>query len=334
MNTNNVVILTSSQQQQGGFERFGFYLRDGLQKAGHTVTLIGREDLSPFQSKIVALKKKFGMEHPALGYFLGRIAKKRGFDVCVTNGMLGWNLKRGKIVNVQHSTFAKAADRIDRGNWPKFFMKKYVWGFLEGLAARRATRCVAVSQETKESVEHYYHAKNVVVVQNATDTELFFPMSLEKKNRALFVGRFEHAKGREILEGLKKYLNAKGWELFVAEKLTQKELAAAYNESKVFLLPSLHEGCSYALLDAMACGLPFLASPVGMVPELVKEEVFAECIVSEQTVEAYVKKLEHLIGLSDEENAKLSKDLRAYILKFHSIEPFNAAYQSLIGKLS
>jgi glycosyltransferase involved in cell wall biosynthesis len=328
----NIIILSPTKQSQGGVERFVYYLREGLEEGAYTATVLGREDLSVFQKHVLKFKKLIGMEQPVLGYFLGNLAKKQGFDVCVTNGMMGWNIKKEKTINVQHGTFARSAIRIDKNkNILKYFIKWYVWGFFEGLAARHASVCVAVSKETKESVEKYYHAKNVQIILNAVDTSLFMPMILPKKNQVIFVGRFEHAKGKEILEGLQKYFLQQGTQLIVAETLSQNELAAAYNESLVFLLPSLHEGCSYALIDAMACGLPFLASSVGLVPELQQQSLFTDCIVIEQTVEAYIAAYENLMNKSEIQKEKMSRQLREYILKNHDIDSFNKKYMKILS---
>lgn len=337
----NIIILTPTKNNHGGVERFSYYLRDELLKRGHTISLLGPEDLTPFQRSIIRIKKKFGFEQPALGYFLGRLAQKRGFDVCITNGMLGWNLKsavnlEGKgVINVQHGTFARSAVRIDRSrNYLKYLFKRYIWGYFEGLAARRASTCVAVSEETKQSVQMYYGRNDVQVILNAVDTELFKPLGTTKiPFQGIFVGRFELAKGKEILEGIQNYLQSKGGNLIVAQTYSQDELVHFYNTSQVFLLPSLHEGCSYALLDAMACGLPFLASPVGLVPELEAKGLFSECIVHESTVDAYIQAFERLVHQSPEERKNFTEQLRLYILEHHSIKQFGDAYDALVRSL-
>ena len=44
-----------------------------------------------------------------------------------------------------------------------------------------------------------------------------------------------------------------------------------YNNLKLLIIPSYTEGLSNVLLEAMACGTPVLATPVGAIPDIIKD---------------------------------------------------------------
>ncbi|HEX9094368.1 MAG TPA: glycosyltransferase, partial [Coriobacteriia bacterium] len=76
---------------------------------------------------------------------------------------------------------------------------------------------------------------------------------------------------------LRAELEVRAGELGVREavtftgRLSQADVALAMAAADVFVLPSLNEGLSVALLEAMACGTPCVASSVGGVPEVLDD---------------------------------------------------------------
>jgi glycosyltransferase involved in cell wall biosynthesis len=71
--------------------------------------------------------------------------------------------------------------------------------------------------------------------------------------------------------------------------------AALFSEADVFALPSAAESCPLAVLQAMACGLPIVATCVGGVPELVRTEVDGILIPPHDTPTALAHALTRLV---------------------------------------
>ncbi|MDO9026797.1 MAG: glycosyltransferase family 1 protein, partial [bacterium] len=54
----------------------------------------------------------------------------------------------------------------------------------------------------------------------------------------------------------------------------REKLPDVYRQASVLLMPSLYEGFGMPLLEAMACGIPVIASRRGSIPEVAGEATF------------------------------------------------------------
>jgi glycosyltransferase involved in cell wall biosynthesis len=103
------------------------------------------------------------------------------------------------------------------------------------------------------------------------------------------------------------------------------------DEASLFVLPSYNEGLPMAILEAMAAGLAVVATPVGGIPEVIRDD-YNGFLVTPGDVEALAEKLailandRHLrevMGRRGREIAEQELDVKPYV------ERLVALYESL-----
>lgn len=125
--------------------------------------------------------------------------------------------------------------------------------------------------------------EKIAVIPNAIDPEKFYKMNKADVRTKLgfkaddfivsFMGSFDQRKGILRLSQAIKQVNQvkviyigsgemvpKGEEILFIGKLPHDQIGEYLNAADVFVLPTLAEGCSNAILEAMACGLPIISS--------------------------------------------------------------------------
>ncbi len=124
-------------------------------------------------------------------------------------------------------------------------------------------------------------------------------VNLEKKYDLIFVGRLVKNKGINLLfeaasklkiqnpnfkllivgDGpLKENLKFKIENLKLKDNIqlygwaeNQEEIARLLNQSKILIIPSYNEGGPRVAIESMACGVPILATPVGVMADIIKD---------------------------------------------------------------
>ena len=139
-------------------------------------------------------------------------------------------------------------------------------------------------KEVRTEIQH----ENVTVFQSKNDKK-------DEKITVVSAGRLIPRKGYEYLiralEGKKNFevvligdgplteelsdlADELGVNVSFLGKVKHERVASIFQDSDIFALPSLNEGMSNAILEAMACGLPIIATDTGGSKELVKENGF------------------------------------------------------------
>ena len=107
-----------------------------------------------------------------------------------------------------------------------------------------------------------------------------------------------------------------------------------YSAANIFVFPTRYEGCSYSLLEAMACELPVLTTQVGYAKDLHRDvKEISPFILKENNVEQYWQLLKQFV-----QNEALALEVgligAAYVRRHNSVEQMVDSYENLIKQVS
>ena len=223
--------------------------------------------------------------------------------------------------------------------------------FFTRKALSAATVVTAVSNFTAELVKKELgYRGNVQVIYDGVNTNTFFPK--QKKESALievlFSGNLTRRKGVELLPLIADKLNENIKILYTTGLRTKKKLPAhpnlknigavpysympkIYQETDILLFPTVREGFGLAAAEAMACGLPVVATNCSSLPELINEGKGGFlCPVGD--VDAFAEKINILA-----DSPRLRKEMggynRAKVEKMFTLERMVTKYWNLFEEI-
>lgn len=167
---------------------------------------------------------------------------------------------------------------------------------------KNANAVIALTNDMKRAMQAIYD-RDILVVPNGIDLRGYTEKSLiqkaeESETIILFVGRLHPVKGVQYLiqamqivhkelPDVKLVLVGHGEEKDYLEILTDRlglrecvdfvggvpheKIPDYMYHADIFILPSLSEGFPVTILEAMACGLPVIATKVGGLPDIIEE---------------------------------------------------------------
>lgn len=221
-------------------------------------------------------------------------------------------------------------------------------------AAKDCKKIVTISNHNKEEVSTIFeeHKHKIITIANGYDKDMFYKENCSREevlksfninNKydkiVCFAGRLAKNKGIDILlhgaeiyekENVLTLIAGHGSEYEVLFPLKEKlglknvvflgdlkheQLRKLYSISDVCVVPSRKEAFGLVALEAIACGLPVVATRQGGIPDFVNEKV--GILVEEENVE----QLAHAIIQVLYENKKFDKDyLQKYAVNNYSQE--------------
>lgn len=221
------------------------------------------------------------------------------------SGILGYLLK--KTTKIPYLITIQSADFSVYHPKANIKLIRWIYNFIRKKIYKNAIKCHAVSYYLKNHLIKY-GVKDVVVVPNGVDQKEFKPdakkgttrkeLGLDTENLIICISRLEPKNGTEDLIKAAKVLRKKINNFKIAivgsgsrrkklEKLT-KELKLENNVvflgdiphgaipkylacADIFIRPSLAEGFGIVFIEAMACEVPVIGTPVGGIPDFIKD---------------------------------------------------------------
>jgi glycosyltransferase involved in cell wall biosynthesis len=239
---------------------------------------------------------------------------------------------------------------------------------LDNFLVKNTSRIIAVSQAVKKRFSGLGE-KKVSIIYNGVDIKKFIPgfrnstladkFGINKKDCVVsVVGRFSPEKGHRYLVGavelikneipnlkilmigtgnsestnnLKREIKRSGTgSNFIFTGFTDNT-AEMLKLSDMFCLPSLSEGFSRSLLEAMACGLPVIATSVGGNAEIVKNGVNG-ILVPPKNPDALAEAIKELSG-SREKAGRMGSEARKLTEEKFSIEGNSGKTENLYEEI-
>jgi glycosyltransferase involved in cell wall biosynthesis len=226
---------------------------------------------------------------------------------------------------------------------PKWFQDIYTaTGARLTFAAADKILCYTET-EKKEIVGLGIKSEKIEVIHNGIDTDLFVPareLPFEKKS-LLWIGRYVNGKGVDYLIDALNILKTRYPDVTLTmigkgpdvDRISQKirdlnlesniimkdfipnsEIVSLYQNSSVFVLPSLEEGVPRTILEAMSCGVPVVCSSLPQLVDIVDGGGLLTPIKDSQALADNISKLLSNSSLAEE----LSKNGRRKVVESYS----------------
>jgi len=224
------------------------------------------------------------------------------------------------------------------------------WFTLASLKA--ADVITSVSRFVAEAVRQELKiTRKIQVIYNGIDTAEFYPSGRKpegKTLRVLFAGNLHRRKGAFLLPAIAQKLNPgitigyarglrsqsplpSGSNLMDLGNVPEKEMSALYRQYDVLLSPSIREGFGLVVAEAMACGLPIVATNTSAIPELVIDGN-GGFLCEPGNAGAFAEKI-NLLAEAPELRREMGEFNRARVEKYFTLERMILEYSELFEKI-
>lgn len=275
-------------------------------------------------------------------------------DVVISNSWNGFAFKRAgiKLLVIEHLSIFDP----EFSKYRSFAQSVFHLGILRhfvALSYKTADELVTVSHFTARSIQKVFPAIKSRVIQNGIDSQFFSVINdgliIEKDSKKtiklLFVGNPSKRKGVDMLPrimqllgedyhlrytlGLQnKSLNFSIPHSTALGSLNADQLLKEYQNADLLIFPSRLEGLPLAVLEAMSCALPVIASNVSSMPEIIQHESNG-LLASPDDCEEFVRLIQQISNTEDR-LAELGMQARKTVTMHFDFEQMVQHYLQLL----
>ena len=306
--------LKRSDGELGGVEKFAHYLNLALKDAGHSCRIISWNDY-PNAERMASIP------NPDKALMLGAWAEAEiKFDVAVSDGYWGSGITERPVVPVIHGTWAQF--HLNMGGSP--------WTNIEVRAQHAAFNApnswpVACSPAAAKELEDHHHRRPATVILHGIDLEEFYPLKQGNFDPPPVVlhAASNTKKGSAIIPAIARQLRP-DFNVFYLDAGAGQE-AQAFQRGDIFLHPSKHEGNAYALLEALATGLPIITTPVGLFASI-EDGLVGRVLPLSATVSQWAAAVRDVWGDGTTPYRQYARAARQMAYKTASLQRFSEAW--------
>jgi len=365
------MVLSYFYPFRGGAENQALLLSDKLRHKGVDVMVLTRsfDHLPVFETirsipvfraiKTVNMRTLFGARYFFSCIFF-MIAKRKHYDIFHCHILQGFHSAAAVIVGrlFKKKSIIKVASTgvtSDFKQLRQVLAGKYILRLL-----RKTDRLIATSgQSAAEARQEGFSDEQIRIIPNGVDTLRFKPLDqyVYSRSRIVCVSRLIKGKGIDVLidafarlyhENICRRLEVVGSgpeQARLVEKAAGFECAADivfhgetahvedfFDNSCIFVQPSLSEGMSNVILEAMACGLPVVATRTGAAADIIQDSLNGMLVDAgsvEQICDAVTK-----IGSDEAYAQSLGSNARKTVEDSFSIESTVRRYRELYRELA
>ena len=220
------------------------------------------------------------------------------------------------------------------------------------LAVKRADAVTAVSRFTASLLRSDLgYTGPVSVIYNGVDTKRFFPLRRSSSSgviRVLFSGNPTSRKGAQWLLPIARKLNEniriyyttglRTHSLLPADSrlvpigsFSYSEMPHLYQQMDLLIMPTVREGFGMAVAEAMACGLPVVASNCSSIPELIDDHKGGFlCTVGD--ADAFADRI-NMLAASEKLRQEIGDYNRDKIVRDFALDKMVDEYERLFSKV-